>query len=112
MRSSIGCRVGSTDVAWPNLQTAKSPHVYFVVSKDLKESFTIAKPAKSSHHTAKPRAETALEKTSRIVKDLTEQEAVEHQEKVARLRKARLESMSENATKAGDEKPVASKKST
>ena len=68
--------------------------------KNLKESFVIAKLTKLSHLTvAQPRAETTLEKTNRVVKEITEQEADKRQEKIARLRKARQENEAENAKK-------------
>lgn len=40
----------------------------------------------------RPRNETAMEKTTRAVKEITDQEKQKRQEKVARLRKARHES--------------------
>jgi len=81
--------------------------------KDLKESLVIAKLTKSSHFTtAQPRAETTLEKTSRAVKEITEEETDKRQEKIARLRKARHESEAENATRTNDAKPLTVKKRT
>jgi len=74
--------------------------------KDLKGSFVIAKLTKSSHLTpVQPRAETTLEKTSRIVKEITEKEANERQEKTALLRMARHKSEAENAIRTNDVKP-------
>ena len=84
-----------------------------MIKKNLKESFVIAKLTKSSHFTTgQPRAETAMEKTSRVVKEITEQEEDKRQEKIARLRKARHESEAENATRANDTKPLSLKKRT
>lgn len=81
--------------------------------KDLKESFVITKPTKSSRSTdAQPRAETAIEKTTRVVKEITKKEEDKRQEKIARLRKARHESEAEIAKKTNDTKPPPKKKRT
>jgi len=53
-----------------------------------------------------------MEKTSREVKEITEQEEDKRQEKIARLRKARHESEAENATRKNDTKPLSVKKRT
>jgi len=67
--------------------------------KLIKESSVIAKLTKLSQFTsAQPRAETTLEKTTRMAKDIIEQEANKRQEKMARLRKARHENEPEDAT--------------
>lgn len=42
--------------------------------------------------TAQARNETAMEKTTRAVKEITDAEATEREDKIARLRKARHES--------------------
>ena len=47
--------------------------------------------------TEKLRAETTFEKTTRMAKEINEQEANKRQEKVARLRKARHEYEAEDA---------------
>ena len=44
---------------------------------------------------AQPRNETPMEKTTRAVKEITDAETKERQDKVARLRKARHESEAE-----------------
>ena len=81
--------------------------------KDLKESFIIAKLTKSSHLTpAQPEVETRLDKTTRIVKEITEKEAEIRQEKTAHLRKARHESKAESTIKTNDVKPLKAKKKT
>ena len=95
------------------MKVSVKSHVHFVGSKDPKGSFVIAKLTKSSHFTpAQPRAETTLEKTSRVVKEITEQESDKRQEKIARLRKARHESEAENAKKITDAQPLPGKKGT
>ncbi|MDA9980274.1 hypothetical protein N9E38_02420 [Yoonia sp.] len=48
--------------------------------------------AKEGLPTAQGRTETAMEKTTRAVKEIQDAEAVERADKAARLRKARLES--------------------
>ncbi|MEE4188111.1 MAG: hypothetical protein V2I76_06655 [Roseobacter sp.] len=52
----------------------------------------MSKPTeKSVFKTSKPVAETPMDKTTRIVREITEEEAAQRQVKMARLRKARLE---------------------
>ena len=48
--------------------------------------------------------ETAMEKTTRAVKEIQDAEAVEHADKAARLRKARLEGEDSSLEKAPDKK--------
>ncbi|HEV8035100.1 hypothetical protein [Yoonia sp.] len=83
---------------WPNVQPptlSKNSNN----QKLTKESSVIAKLTKLSQFTtAQPRAETTLEKTTRMAKDITEQEVNKRQEKIARLRKARHENEAEDAT--------------
>lgn len=50
--------------------------------------------------TAAPRAETAMEKTTRLVRDILDDEAEVRRLKTARLRKARLEEKKARRTKA------------
>ncbi len=57
---------------------------------------TTKKTAKASL----PKAETAMEKTTRIVRKIADEEAEQKQIKTARLRKARLERDANTPTKA------------
>jgi hypothetical protein len=59
---------------------------------------------KSGLPTAHARTETAMEKTTRAVKEIQDAEAVEHADKAARLRKARLESEDSTSEKTTGKK--------
>ncbi len=59
----------------------------------LKEKTVMANTTQATDFpTAQPRRETAMEKTTRAVKDIKDAEAEKRQDKRARLRKARHES--------------------
>lgn len=49
--------------------------------------------------TAQPRNETAMEKTTRAVKEITDAETKEREDKIARLRKARKASEADQTVK-------------
>ena len=67
---------------------------------DVKEILLMAKLTKDTmFKAAQPRNETAMEKTARAVKEITDADTKQRQDKMARLRKARHESEADTSVK-------------